>query len=188
MALDITQQKMYEQIAHMELMDTPQVHIAAATRLSESRISQILQEAEYMEIRAAVAAKTAHEHKELNDRYHTIEMTATKNVIDILKYNRDPDFNLKAAIMANRADRRGGQVKAIQSQHGMRATITMPTVMVQMIKATNNTLVIQQRESSERAKNKFDVMLPGRVEQILDTTTSAEDALASILPEKLKVE
>lgn len=177
----------YEQLAHMELVDTPQIHMASVLGVSEGRISQILSEPAYQEIKQRVAAKTVHEHRELNDRWKTIELNATKNIIDTLKFNRDPDFNLKAAIAANRADRRGGQIAPIQANRNMRGTINIPTVMVQMIKATNNTLVINQREPQERAMNRFDVMLPGKVEEILDNKVE-EDALEGILQSKLKAE
>lgn len=161
-------QKLYTQIAHMELLDTPQVHIATVVGLSESRVSQILAQEDYLKVKQVVAAKVAHDHQEINDGWQSIEKTAIHNVLTSLKYNRDADFNLKAAIAANRADRRGAQVQPLRAQSGMRATISMPTVVVKMIQGGDNTLVINPRaERTAQPRNRTDVLLPAKVEETL---------------------
>ncbi len=171
----------YEYVAHMELMGTPQISIASALQLSEGRISQILAEEEYQVVKAQIASKDYLDRKEVRDNWENMELVATRNVLATLKYNKDPDYNLRVAIMANKADKRGHNVTPIQAQQGMRASVNLPTIYVQNIQNNGGNLqVVNHKDAPKKEQNRFNMMTPGKVEELLGKPKVEENMFAGI--------
>lgn len=171
----IDKKRLYEQIAHLVLCETPQNHIAKVVGLSDSRVSEILDEEEYKLAEQDVAAKSYQQATEVNERWDNLQNMALTNLEATMKYNRDPDLNLRIALAANKADRRRANVSPIQSASvGMRAQLTLPTVMVQMIMQGNGGVIpaVPVVSDPNRLQSKMNVLVPGKVEGVLQEARS----------------
>lgn len=80
--------------------------IADSTGLSVTMVLQLRETKEYKEAYAAIRAENLDEQLTLNDCYDTVELLAVSTIIDKLRVTRDFDTALKAATMANKAQRR----------------------------------------------------------------------------------
>lgn len=97
---------LFEKIAGMLARGVPQNQIADVCGLSDGRISQIKDEPEFKEIYARIMAEY-YEERELFDKgWDGVEQHAIAKVLNHLKISSDPDYALKAAVFANKAERR----------------------------------------------------------------------------------
>ena len=123
--------KHLEKIANMVLVNVPQNQIAAACNVSESRISQIINLPEYKLIEQKVAVDKFEESEMLNMGWDSVEALGVKHTILALNNNPEPEFALKAALVANKAVRRGTfQNQPIPQSAGIRAVIHLNPVFV----------------------------------------------------------
>lgn len=99
--------KALEKVAKMALARIPQNQIAAVCGISESRLSQIMTSKEYQEKATIIAAKKFEEQQLLNNGWDSVEALGMKTVLSTLRQDPDPEFALKAAVVANKAVRRG---------------------------------------------------------------------------------
>ena len=90
-----------------------------AVGFSESRVSQLLQDEDFQSILAEKQQEILAQYIDVNDKYDALEKSALTNLVENLKFNRDPDFNLRVAMLANRAVRRG---KMTHTQQPLSAT------------------------------------------------------------------
>jgi hypothetical protein len=96
-----------EKLASMYAMEVPQKQMAMAVGLSEGRISQIVATAVFQEKVSAIVAQRFEDNKILNEGWDGVEAQALSIVSANLQWNKDPDFALRAASLANKAVRRG---------------------------------------------------------------------------------
>jgi len=123
--------KHLEKIANMVLVNVPQNQIAAACGVSEGRISQIINLPEYKLIEQQAAVAKFEESEMLNEGWDSVEALGVKHTIIALQNNPDPEFSLKAAVVANKAVRRGTfQNQPIPQSAGIRAVIHLNPVFV----------------------------------------------------------
>lgn len=175
MALDAATRDKYEKIANLLLLDVPYVQIAAITGLSESRISQLKSDQEFLPIYSAKASEKVEEEVLLNDGWAAIETHALAGVLNQLKFGHDPEYALKAAMIANKATRRGSARanQTIPNELGQRIVLNLPENFVGRIQAgevtTTNGKVAAF--SIELAAGKFEqVLAPSRVSELLQVT------------------
>ncbi len=100
-------EKLFGQIANMVIAKVPQVEIAEVIGVDASRIAQIVALPDYLSYEAKVIATRAARAFDLNNSWDEIEQSAQTVIKHNLKWNQDADFALKAAAVANRAQRRG---------------------------------------------------------------------------------
>jgi hypothetical protein len=94
-------------IAKMLVIGVPQIQIAEVMGLSEGRISQIKEEEGFKRIYEECLIEDFRKHEDLNNGWDSIEKKALEIILSVLQYNKNPDYALKAAMVANRANRRG---------------------------------------------------------------------------------
>lgn len=121
-----------ERLASMIAAGIPQTQIAEALGLSEGRISQLKDTDEFRTALAEKQAAKFEEQQELNDGWDSVERRALKVVVDNLKWNNNPDFALKAAMVANRATRRGGN-QTLPTNMGSHAVINLSVNFLQKL-------------------------------------------------------
>jgi len=138
--------KHVEKIAKMVMANVPQNQIAAACGVSEGRITQLMETNEYKFIEQEVAVAKFEESQLINQGWDSVEALGVKSTIVALRNNPDPDFALKAAVVANKAIRRGTfENNPIPQSAGVRAVIHLNPVFVDKLQ--------QNFEISEKKMN-----------------------------------
>lgn len=123
--------KYVEKIAKMVIANVPQNQIATACGVSESRISQLMETDEYKYIEQEVASVKFEESQLINQGWDSVEALGVKTTILTLQNNPEPEFALKAAVVANKAIRRGTfNNNPIPQSAGVRAVIHLNPVFV----------------------------------------------------------
>jgi len=144
--------KALQKIAKMALANIPQNQISAVCGISESRLSQIMTSKEYQEAATVIAAKKFEEQQLLNNGWDSVEALGMKTVISTLKNDPDPDFALKAAVVANKAVRRGTFNNNPIDPHdaGVRAVIHLNPTFVDKLQQN---FQINTEKSAQLAEN-----------------------------------
>jgi len=138
--------KHVEKIAKMVMANVPQNQIAAACGVSEGRITQLMETNEYKFIEQEVAVAKFEESQMINQGWDSVEALGVKSTILALRNNPDPEFALKAAVVANKAIRRGTfNNNPIPQSAGVRAVIHLNPVFVDKLQ--------QNFEVSEKKMN-----------------------------------
>jgi len=123
-----------EKIARMVLYDVPHTQIALAVGISESRVSQILETDEFKNQMQAIATERFEQDSGINEGWDHLEAIALKNVLDRIQWNSDPEFALKAAMMANKAQRRGQfNNRPLDAKDGVRAVINLTAQFIDQL-------------------------------------------------------
>lgn len=99
----------YDKLAGMVLMEVPRSDIATFFGVSESRISQIINDDEEYKLALQRATVDYHnKYQNIRDGWDGVEAFAVASLVETLAHDHDPEFALKAAAVANKATRRGG--------------------------------------------------------------------------------
>lgn len=168
-ALSAEEQLAYEQIAAMLTYGVPQKSIAEAMGLSEGRISQIVADPRFAEYKSNALAESLAKSKSLDDGWDAIEQMALGVVAENLKYNKDPEFALKAASLSNRASRRGQNATINAPAAGERVVLNLNQTFLGQLQELNacNTTVIEQKIDGMREKKQSDMLSPKALEALL---------------------
>lgn len=193
-----SQQEQFEYIANMLLVGVAQRDIAEATGLSEGRITQIKDTEEFQTIYQQTALAKLAEMENQNTLWNNIEAQATKVVVENLKWNKNPDFALRAAMVANKAQRRGKHVNTPipATQAGSRVHLQLNTTYVQKIQQINVTRQeapraehaehgsepVSQQIAQGQVVKEIDVLPPKQVEALLQKRAE-ENLVEDILGE-----
>ena len=130
-----------EKIARMVLYDVPHTQIALAVGISESRVTQILETEEFKDLMQSIASERFDQDSSINDGWDHLEAIALKNILEKIQWNGDPEFALKAAMMANKAQRRGQfNNRPLDERDGVRAVINLTAAFIDQLQ--NNTVVV----------------------------------------------
>lgn len=120
-----------EKMARMAHAGVSQIQIASVVGLSEGRVSQIMDSQEYINQISAIEAESFEQMDLMNRGWDGIEERSLAIVFDHLQGVPDPDFALKAAVVANKAVRRGQHVnKPIQIQAGLQTVIELNATFI----------------------------------------------------------
>lgn len=166
----------YQKIASMIAAGVPQVQIAEVMNMSEGRISQIKEDEKFQEFLAIEIAKRYEVEQEINEGWDEVERKALKIVTDTLKYNRSPDFALKAAMVANRATRKGvNGNQPLPANMGNRVVINLNQNFVgklQNLSVHTNGSPSQVGKSlreliHENSQKRSNLLAPGQVKKLL---------------------
>lgn len=95
-------------VAKLRSMEVPTHQIAAAVGLDEAALESLMASEKFKETFSALQLAKYDAHETLNDGWDFVEETAMVHVLTYLKTTNDPEYALKAAAMANKAQRRGG--------------------------------------------------------------------------------
>ncbi len=159
---------LYKKIARLMLCDVEQAKIGEIVGLTQPRISQIKSDPRFQAIFAECAAESEKDENIYNKGWDAIEELGMAKVIDRLRYTHDPEFALKAATLANKANRRG--------LNGNAPVISAVDAGARVIVQLNQTFVerVQEMDVSKDAipvgatvKKQSDMLEPARVEKLL---------------------
>lgn len=168
-----------EKIARMMSYEVPQKQIAAVMGVSESRISQIINSQEFEEVFGVIAYEKFEEQETLNQGWDGVETLAIDRVLKYMQVDPDPDFALKAAAVANKANRRGShRNRPIDPQQaGMRSVVLLNATYVDKLQQN---FQIEQREHPEQVdrEKRDDSLAPGQLDQLLNVEHSNENRYA----------
>jgi hypothetical protein len=187
--LDRETRDKYERIANMLLAQVSQAQIAQAVNLSDGRLSQIIQSDEFKQILERCGADYFERQRTLNEAWDVVEEVSLTKVVDMLRYNQDPDYLLKAAMMANRAQRRGTLpdqrigVLDPNNGNGRAVVIQLNQMFVQRLDRIRDN---KMNPILDGEKKQQDILPPARVEQILDVPASGSKTRRELRKERLE--
>lgn len=129
--------KQLERIVALAAQGVPDSQIAEAMDLTPGRISQIKEMEEYKNAYAVKITERIDHVTKFNSKWDELEEIAVGNVINSMKWNKDPEFSLKAATLANRANRRGGDMNntPLPAHMGGRLAINLSVNFVQKLQS-----------------------------------------------------
>lgn len=140
-----------ERLANYLAYGVPQRQAAAAVGFSDARVSLLLQQEDFQALVREKMETIAARLVDTNSLYEQIEAVALKNVLDVIRIDADPDVNMRAALMANRANRRpvngnaGGVLDAAAANGGKMATISLSFNIQQKI--MTGALKLEEKQS-----------------------------------------
>jgi len=167
----------FEKIANLLILEVPESQIAAAVGFSVGRISQLKEDPKFKEFFAGKIAAHYEQHKEVNDGWDAVERDALSVVVTALQWSKDPDFALKAAMIANKAQRRGQAAanRPINNDLGARVVLNLNQTFVNQIQSGERQVQKQIEgysiELDEKGKHE-EVLTPVAVEKLLGTKIS----------------
>ncbi len=172
--------KHVEKVAKMVLANVPQNQIAAACGVSEGMISQVINTTEYKTIEQVLAVEKFEESQLINQGWDSVEALGVKTTIMALQNNPEPDFALRAAVVANKAIRRGTHNQnPIPQSAGVRAVIHLNPTFVN--KLQQNFEISETKDKALSEKPKDSDFLPAKdVHELLSTNKSGESLAISV--------
>ncbi len=171
MDLQNLKSEMFSRIAKLKNMDVADHQIAAAVGVSPEQLEQILTTDEYRKTFSALQIAKYDSHDTLNTGWDAIEEASMGQVLEYLQTRPDPEYALKAAAMANKAQRRGGHTNVpINGNVTAAAVINLNAVFVTKLQAMRETG--KGRTFDETAK-RVDALDIKQVQQIM--ATDADD-------------
>jgi hypothetical protein len=164
----------YERIANMLLAQVAETQIALAVNCSPARLSQIKESEEFKLVLSECAGSFFEKQRDLNEAWDEIETTALTNVLQMLNYNKDPEYLIRVAAMANRAQRRGVAPvnKPLDASNAVGRPVVINLNQTFVARLQNLSVVdgglADENPISDDVKKHVDLLPPARVEQILD--------------------
>jgi len=178
--------KKLEKIAKLVLVQVKQNQIALVCGVSESSISQIISSKEYKEVEQVMLVEKAEQMSLLDEGWDGVEALGVKRVLQELQQNPDPEFALKAAVVANKAIRRENSSfknKPIAADQGVRATIHLNPVFVDKMQ-NNLTIQVGGNESLDLVPKASDFLPASDVNELLgkrdDGSSATEKSLFNV--------
>lgn len=143
-----------QKLARMELHGIAREQTAMALGVSESRISQVILTDEFLEHAQTVAGENFQQNELINKGWDGIEALGIKRVVQALQQDPEPEFALRAATFANKAQRRGGFTnQPISQAAGVRAIVQLNSTFVQKLQQNFN---IEKQDNSAMVENQKD--------------------------------
>lgn len=178
----------YERIANLLAAGVPETQVADAVGLSPGRITQIKEEEEFQAYMSKAASAKAQMNTDLNDGWDGIERSALKILSDNMRINRNPEFALRVAAVANRATRRGPQGnQTLNAPTQGQVIVNLNAAFVNQLQGvatptTNRPEVTIATVAPEKpaVQKTVNMLLPGKVQDVLLPATPADAILDSI--------
>lgn len=104
--------------------------VAAATGVTEARISQLLSDPNFAAEVAALRFSAFNKHTERDGKYDALEDTLLERMQNLLPMMYKPQEVLKAIQVINAAKRRGAQVSSGTEENKQIVSLIMPSVVV----------------------------------------------------------
>lgn len=147
-----------EKMAELQYAGVSQVQIATVVGLSEGRVSQIMATAEYGKQVSEVEMANYEKMEQFNRGWDGVEDLAVATVLEHMQGVPDPDFALKAAVVANKAIRRGGNGnKPIQIQAGLQTVIELHANFVGQLQNNFNVAPRTTKDIERKSTNMLSV-------------------------------
>lgn len=105
----MSQKEDLQRAARLKVQGVSQRGIADALGLSDSEVSLLCSSEEFERVYRDLAGAVVEANSAFDESWDGIERQALGVVATNLKWNKDPEFALKAAVVANKAQRRNGR-------------------------------------------------------------------------------
>lgn len=187
----VVERQKVEKVVNLLLNECGPHQICSVCRLTDGQLQELVKAVEFEELYQGKLIEQQ-EARVLRDKgWEGIEDLGIGQVLSYLQASTDPEFSLKAAMVANKAHKTrsvGNKTLDPGASAGRIIAINLNARFVQKI--TNQTTFnqMQIRQDGEKRplppKQQFDILGPKRVEQVLDLIPeddAAESIKASIL-------
>lgn len=162
------QEQLLDRVAKLVAMNVSQKQIAQACGLSEARISQVVDTDKFRQRLAELQSEDLEQSDTLNRGWDALEEFAMGHVLEAMQANPDPEFALRVANSANKAQRRGGLGNApINGKTNATAVINLNMAFVTKLQET---VQLGQRAIDMNAK-RVDALPLQDAETLLHTDT-----------------
>jgi hypothetical protein len=174
-----------EKIANMLMYSVPHTQIAMVCGISEEQLEQILALPEFESQVATLEFANIESQKDLNEGWDSIETQALANLVTAMGTINDPEFSLKVAAVANKAQRRGGRhARPIEGDLGSRAVINLNQTFIERLQMNNQMVNTSETVADGDRRKDHNFLPPNAVERLLKIAKpeSEVDALTAELP------
>jgi len=187
MSNEIKNQPQLEKLARMRSAGMQAVEIAVATNLSESRLSQIFKSDDFLKIEEVVANEQFEQQELVNSGWDGIEALGINKVLEHLDADPDPEFALKAAALANKAQRRGNHRNnpIATAAGGLKAVVILNNTFVQQLQGNAVLGNKNENKSLVNQKKSVNFLAPKCVQDLLHIPHADErvEQVSEELPE-----
>lgn len=155
----------YELIANMQSQDILESEILLVVGCAAEQFAEIQLDPDYVAMRAQVAQEKFNAIQNKNEGWDAVEERALENILTNLTWMKNPDYALKVAAVANRANRRtksNHNVTLSPEALGARIVINLNQQFVDRIQAMAPARMAQRIDAKQT-----DVLPPQKVEQLL---------------------
>src|SRR5882724_12904330 len=124
-----------KKVAELEAQLVSNSQICDVIGCDASTLNRLQETDLYKQFLSAAKQEYLARDRNLDNGWNSIEEKAISIVKENLKYNLNPEFALRAAVLANKANRRGRQDSILPSQMGSRSVINMNTIFIGKLQA-----------------------------------------------------
>ena len=162
---EVRHAELIKRVAQMKVYEVPHDQIAKACGLSDiNLVEMILQNPACQQEIADITTKEFEQSKTINEAWDMTEATGLNIMIQALRNNPDPDFALRAAMYANKAQRRGiHNNRPINGDTVERVIVTLNANFVNKLQQNWN---VMRREAATLTQKDQDFLPPTDVESI----------------------
>jgi len=133
-ATEDLRQTLFTRVARLFVMQTPHVQIAAATGLTVKKVEELEGHEEVRAIIQTLQTADLEQAAVVNEGWDLIEEEALGTVLQqVRQVSCDKDYALKAATLANKAQRRGNAHSPINGKVNTMAVITFNTTFIEKL-------------------------------------------------------
>ena len=156
-----------------------------AVGFSASRVSQLLTEEDFQTILREQMQELVVNYIDINTAYDRIEKKALQNLELNARVNSDPDFNMRLALLANRANRKGETAvrpnRPIDAAgvDGQRIAINLSLNFVKQIQSGP----MQATQAVTVARTELDVATPSDVSNLLGIQVHGAGKVEGLVPD-----
>lgn len=134
--------KLFEKVARFEVMGVDDIDACRILGFGQEKLKEIRDDDRYKIIYAAISQEKLEEIDTLNRGWDAVEDKALERILVKLQISSDPEYALKAALVANKAKRKPANTRVVDaSNHGGRANISL-----------NNTFILKLQDKGIEPK------------------------------------
>jgi len=176
---DFNDDEIIERIAGLVVSQVSQEEIAKIFGVSQERISQLLQMPTFIKIIEAKKKELGLQYEETNNLIDGVEKLAWEKVHKHLNFGADADYALRAAMVANKANRKGGMLgnAALSADQGGRAIITLNQTFITKLTQIGKEAATEIQAATSKSvkllptqdnRKTIDIANPAEIEKLLD--------------------
>lgn len=182
---DEKEKKLYEKIARFEVLGVTDEDTRNALGIVNGDLENIRGEERYKKVYARLLEEKIEERDTLNSGWDAIEEMALQRVFKKLQMGADPDYALKAAMVANKAQRKPANTRVIDANNAGQTKIALTQSFT--LKLTANGL--QPVKTIEQVDKKSqDFLPPEKIENMLTSGKNEPVVELDFMPEVELVE
>lgn len=168
------EQQQLDKIARLTYAQVSDVEIGNVVNLTAARISQIKEGEDYKTWYSTIVSEKANDRQETDDSWDKIERLATGRIANHLTWSQDPDYALRAALVANKAQRRNVLNTPISADAGARTIIQLGGNYITKLQVSNGDGPTVINEPKLQDQKQTDIANPKRVEELLGIGKNAK--------------